>query len=94
MATVYEGVQIWICPHNAWFSTCPAMSDLVAVSELSYLLPALAPIIRRLPISVYASAYRFGAQATVGDGDAVLYVHKCSPVSDRLISSPLPDVGQ
>lgn len=66
------------------------MGCVTNAGKLSYLLPALAPMIRRLPKSVYASAYRFGAQATVGDADAVLYVQRCSPVSDKLISRPLP----
>jgi hypothetical protein len=40
--------------------------------EYPYFPPGLAPIILRLPISVYARAYRLGAHATTGDGVRVL----------------------
>lgn len=53
-----------------------------------YFAPAL--MIRSVPSSQYASAYRFGAQATREQGDAVLYVNKCSPVSQLVNSMALP----
>lgn len=37
-----------------------------------YFPPGLAPIILRLPISVYARAYRLGAHTTTGEAVRVL----------------------
>lgn len=53
-----------------------------------YFAPAL--MIRSVPSSQYASAYRLGAHATREHGDAVLYVNKCSPVSQLVNSIALP----